>query len=154
MKKVAIPNPCSEDWNLMTPTEKGAYCDKCAFEVIDFTRMSNDDIKQYLTKNSSKRTCGHIEKGQLETINSNYHIWDTQSTRTFKSKFLYACLMVFGMALFTGCEYIMPEEDHPVGMVEFVEGEMIIEDDSLSTCSSDLDSLDNTVKGKMEYSED
>ena len=124
MRKVSIPKPCTEDWNKMTRTAKGAFCDKCAFEVIDLTKMSNEEIKAYLSANSGKRTCGHITKNQLNELNSNYLVWESQTPSIFRSKFLYACLLVFGMTLFSGCEYIFPEEDHPVGMVEFVEGEI------------------------------
>ena len=150
MKKVVLPKPCGEDWNKMTPTEKGAFCDKCAFEVMDFTEKSKEEIRAFLTRNAGKRTCGHISQHQLETINSDYHIWETQSFSVFRSKFLYACLMVFGMTLFTGCEYIIPEDERPVGMMEVVEGEMMIEDDSTYSCSGD--SVEN--QGEKDFVEE
>jgi hypothetical protein len=34
---ISIKEPCHEDWSKMTATEKGAFCQKCALEVIDFT---------------------------------------------------------------------------------------------------------------------
>lgn len=120
--KIQIPTPCSEDWNKMTPTDKGAFCDKCAFEVIDFTSMSSIEIRETLQARSGSKTCAHISKTQLEVVNSDYHLWKNQSSSTFRSKFLYACIMVFGMGLFTACtpntEYIEGEIEMPVGMVE------------------------------------
>jgi hypothetical protein len=124
--KIGIPKPCPENWDDMNPTEKGAFCTKCAFEVIDFTDKSPEDIRTVLTNRSGLTTCGHIKTSQLEMVNSNYHLWNSQSSKTFKSKFLYACLMVFGMGLFSGCntssDSIQNEEDTDetirMGMVE------------------------------------
>ena len=58
--KINIPVPCTEDWNKMTPTDKGAYCDKCAFEVIDFTNQTPEEIKATLKSRMGQKTCGHI----------------------------------------------------------------------------------------------
>ena len=157
MKKIVLPKPCSEDWNEMTKTEKGSFCGKCAFEVIDFTTQTNEEVRSTLLANAGKKTCGHISQHQLDTINSDYHLWENQSVVTLKSKFLYACVMVFGLTLFSGCEYLIPEEERPVGMMDYVvEGEMAIEDDSLSTCTKDyLDTIaDCTVDGELGISED
>ena len=149
MKKIVMPEPCSEDWSKMTPTEKGAFCQKCAIDVYDFTGKSNEEIRETLTLKIGKKTCGHLTKGQMATINSDYHLWETQSVPTFRSKFLYACLMVFGMGLFSGCEYL-GEEEHEVGDIgyeEIVDGGMMIEeDDTLSNCEV----MDN---GELEYEE-
>lgn len=120
-----IPNPCSEDWSKMTPTQKGAYCDKCQFEVIDFTAMEPEQIKATLKAQAGKKTCGHVSKVQLEMVNTDYHLWENQAVPVFRSKFLYACLMVFGFTLFTSCgdghenEHDLGEIE-PVGMIEDV----------------------------------
>ncbi|MBN4072576.1 hypothetical protein JYT74_00920 [Crocinitomix catalasitica] len=45
MKKVSIPDPCHEDWDKMTPTEKGTFCGKCQIDVIDFTTKSSHEVK-------------------------------------------------------------------------------------------------------------
>lgn len=114
--KINIPSPCTEDFSKMSSTEKGAFCDKCAFEVIDFTNHSPEEIKATLKSRMGQKTCGHISKTQMEMVNTDYHLWENQTLKTFRSKFLYACLMVFGFSLFTGCG--SSEEDIKVGMVE------------------------------------
>lgn len=146
---IDIPKPCSEDWSKMTPTDKGAFCDKCAFEVIDFTSQSPEEIKQTLKLRMGQRTCGHISKTQIDMVNTNYHIWDNQSLSVFRSKFLYACLMVFGMALFTGCEFINGGEPE-VGEVEHIDVGMIEEDTSAS-CGDDLIDGEFEIAGEIEY---
>ncbi len=74
MKKLIlkIPEPCHEDWNKMTPKDKGRHCKACDKIVIDFTKMSNDEIVQTI-KESSKNVCGHIKKSQLNINLVDYH---------------------------------------------------------------------------------
>ena len=143
MKKVILPKPCSENWNEMTPTEKGAYCQKCQLEVMDFTQKSNDQIREILIANQGKRTCGHISKTQLDSINIDYSFWEKPTILSIRSRLLYACVMVFGMTLFTGCEFM--DEPHDVGEIEMVDGGMMIEDDTTSSC----DNSNNLVDGEM-----
>ena len=158
MKKttISIPTPCTEDWNKMTPTDKGAYCDKCAFEVIDFTKQSPEEIKETLKTRMGQKTCGHISKTQMQLVNTNYHIWDNQSVSTFRSKFLYACVMVFGMGLFTGCDF-NSEPEHEVGDVEeVIDGGMevgMIEEDTTYDCSNDMIEGEMEI-GDVEYDDD
>lgn len=62
--KIIIPEPCHEDWNKMTPTEKGAFCSSCAKEVKDFTKSSDREILEVLNT-SEDQICGHINTHQL-----------------------------------------------------------------------------------------
>lgn len=63
--KVTIPEPCHEDWNTMTPTQKGRFCELCSKEVQDFTFKSNTQIASILANNNS--ICGRFRKSQLNT---------------------------------------------------------------------------------------
>lgn len=66
MKKsisIRIPEPCHEDWQKMTQTEKGKFCSVCTKEVIDFTSKSDEDLVKSLA--NSKNTCGRFKKTQL-----------------------------------------------------------------------------------------
>ncbi len=139
-KKISIPSPCSEDWTEMTPTEKGAFCDKCQIDVVDFTKKSPEQIRDMLSENAGAKLCGHISKTQMDLVNTNYHLWENQNSRTFRSKFLYACLMVFGMALFTGCEYFIGEPEQPVGEMEIHEVGTVVEDTS-DVCTDVVDGM-------------
>lgn len=63
--QISIPTPCHENWDAMTPTEIGKFCSSCQKEVIDFSRMSDEEIRKIL--NSSKETpCGRFNQNQLE----------------------------------------------------------------------------------------
>jgi hypothetical protein len=60
-----IENPCNENWNKMTPVEKGRFCDSCATQVMDFTVMTDQQVLHYLAANNGKM-CGRIHKDQLQ----------------------------------------------------------------------------------------
>ncbi len=62
--KINIPEPCHEDWQQMTPTQKGKFCASCQKEVIDFTKLSSIEITRK-TKNA-KQLCGRFTSSQLE----------------------------------------------------------------------------------------
>lgn len=62
--QIKIYRPCSENWDEMTPTEKGRFCQKCSKTVIDFTRLSDGEILDII--NSQKGdNCGRFSKDQL-----------------------------------------------------------------------------------------
>jgi hypothetical protein len=103
MKNISIPEPCHENWADFTPTQKGAFCGSCQIDVIDFSTKTPNEVKSILLENSGKHLCGRFKKSQLLELNDDFGAWQNQSVKSFQSKFLYACLIVFGMTLFTGC---------------------------------------------------
>ncbi|MEL6811328.1 MAG: carboxypeptidase-like regulatory domain-containing protein [Bacteroidota bacterium] len=67
MKKsihISIPEPCHEDWNKMTPTEKGKFCKVCTKEVFDFTKSTDEELIKKLDSGAS--LCGRFKKSQLD----------------------------------------------------------------------------------------
>ncbi|WP_350289369.1 carboxypeptidase-like regulatory domain-containing protein [uncultured Croceitalea sp.] len=63
--KITIPKPCSEDWNKMTATQKGAFCNSCAKEVIDFTHTTKSELSRKIKKGDT--ICGRFKPEQLNT---------------------------------------------------------------------------------------
>ncbi len=59
-----VPEPCHENWNEMTPADKGRHCNACSKVVVDFTVMSDRQIIDYFAKTTHK-TCGHFTASQL-----------------------------------------------------------------------------------------
>jgi len=55
MAQLTIPTPCTEDWNQMTPSAKGAFCQKCQVDVMDFTEKTNEEIKNFFQRNKGKK---------------------------------------------------------------------------------------------------
>ncbi|MET4107059.1 hypothetical protein [Hymenobacter sp. UYP22] len=57
---LTIPQPCHEDWQLMTPTERGRFCQACRKEVLDFTDMAPADILHIVRQAPGGSVCGRI----------------------------------------------------------------------------------------------
>lgn len=66
MKKIhlSIAKPCREDWNNMTPDDKGKFCAACQKSVIDFTNMSDRQIAEFFKK-PPQSVCGRVYNDQL-----------------------------------------------------------------------------------------
>lgn len=74
--QLSIPEPCHENWDKMTPVEKGKFCGSCQKQVVDFSRMSDREIAQFfktrplsLSKGSGSKggsVCGRFMTSQLE----------------------------------------------------------------------------------------
>lgn len=103
MKNVGIQHACSEDWNKMTPTEKGAFCQKCAKQVYDFTNKSTDEIKLTLMELKGQEICGRMTFAQESALNLEFEAWVLKNKTNFQHLFITALLIVFGLALFS-CE--------------------------------------------------
>lgn len=100
---LSIPNPCNEDFDKMTPTDRGAFCGKCETDTFDFRNLSHTQIYEIMDEHKGKHVCGRFNKSQLDDFNSGFLAWKNQSPKTFQSKFLLACVLVFGFGLFS-CE--------------------------------------------------
>jgi hypothetical protein len=103
MKNVGIQHACSEDWNKMTPTEKGAFCQKCAKQVYDFTNKSTHEIKFTLLELKGQEICGRMTLNQERILNAEFEQWMEENKTNFQRLFITALLIVFGLALFS-CE--------------------------------------------------
>lgn len=73
---LSIANPCSENWNNMTTTSHGAFCLQCQKEVIDFSKLSDDQILNYFNT-TQELTCGKVKSSQLNrmissSVSNNY----------------------------------------------------------------------------------
>jgi len=135
-----IKEPCSEDWSKMTATEKGAFCQKCALEVVDFTNKTAFEIKQTLLDEFSKspRLCGHITNYQLNQINDEFFKWKNER-ETFRAIWIFSLLAVFGLTLFS-CQNTLSKE---IISKLNAETNILLKSDSTKT---DVTLLDSTVE--------
>ena len=63
--QLQIPEPCHEDWNKMTPGDKGRFCDSCQKAVVDFTGMTDMQLIAFFKKPSTGSVCGRFYNDQL-----------------------------------------------------------------------------------------
>ena len=64
--QLTIPVPCHENWDNMSPVEKGRFCSSCQKQVIDFSNMSDREIGQFFKKPSTGSVCGRFMQDQLD----------------------------------------------------------------------------------------
>jgi hypothetical protein len=103
MFKISIPQPCHEEWDKMTPGTNGRHCSACAKTVIDFTVMSDDEVKHYFLNKKDEKTCGRFKQSQLHRIVIELPHDILVMEMPFWKKFLAACLIAFSTTLFS-CE--------------------------------------------------
>lgn len=72
-----IPEPCHEDWQQMTPTERGRFCSSCQKEVLSFTDMTDAQVIAFFKKRPTN-VCGQFRPEQLRT----YHLAPEPQLRT------------------------------------------------------------------------
>ena len=61
---IEIPKPCTENWEQMTPSEKGRFCASCQKEVVDFTHFSDSELAKYV--HTHNNLCGRLLLSQLD----------------------------------------------------------------------------------------
>ena len=66
MTNLKIINPCKENWNSMAPNKLGRFCQLCDKTVIDFTKMSPDEIKVVSPKMDGKEFVGASQVSLLK----------------------------------------------------------------------------------------
>jgi hypothetical protein len=88
--KIKIGTPCHENWDKMKEEEKGRFCFSCQKAVVDFSRMTNEEIINYFEQNAGKKTCGRIAIHQHNTPISNYRKVITPWFNRYVAGFLMA----------------------------------------------------------------
>jgi hypothetical protein len=133
--KIYIPEPCHENWGVMTPNEQGRFCGSCQKTVVDFTKFTTQDIQNYFAKHYGQKVCGRFKNKQLTPI----HIQIPNTVFSFipaSRKFALALFIVFGTTLFSCTDN--NGNSTTIGKIEMV--------DSLKI---EIDTTEELVVGKM-----
>lgn len=77
---ISISEPCSEKFNRFKPAQSGRFCKSCQKEVIDFRKMSDQQIINYF-KNNNNETCGILKKSQLKNYEVDANIKGSRSLK-------------------------------------------------------------------------
>jgi len=130
--KIHIPQPCHEDWNIMTEKEKGRFCDVCAKVVVDFTTMNDEEIIDYFQQHQKQKTCGHFRNDQILQKEKIYiDIANLPKNIPFKNIFIACFISFFSSLFFISCHN---KKDHEkiVGELAIVDTTQAIESNTLT----------------------
>lgn len=89
---IQIDNPCAENWNEMTKTDKGKFCAMCEKNVIDFSKLTDNEILKIVESNN-KNLCGRFTQAQLNRV-----LIDTNQQNSPKLYQILAGLLLFSSA--------------------------------------------------------
>jgi hypothetical protein len=85
---IKVAEPCHENWNKMTPKEKGRHCGSCQKIVVDFTVMSDKELLDHISKAAGQYGCGRFSGDQL-----NRDIKTTEKKRRFTWAYVWNFLL-------------------------------------------------------------
>jgi hypothetical protein len=117
--KISINEPCHEKWEGMIPNKEGAFCNSCAKDVVDFSKMGIKQIKSFFSKpESSENVCGRFKETQLQELSfddffSKFTYWN--STK----KFAVIFFMAFGFWIFSSSDAMAQKEQTLQGKVSY-----------------------------------
>ncbi len=101
--KIQINEPCHENWNEMSATAKGKFCEVCSKNVVDFTSYSDDQLIEYFSnrKNGySERLCGRFNAEKV-IVPQKIEVHETSYYQLKKGweRFLWLLLVSLGFVV-------------------------------------------------------
>jgi hypothetical protein len=100
MKGFSIEEACGENWQGMSETSCGKFCNSCEKEVVDTTKFTSDELKVFLKNHIQALPCMRMTNSQLEDLNADFQVWKSSTCYT-QSALLWVLLVVFGLGLFS-----------------------------------------------------
>ena len=91
--KLSVPEPCKEDWDKMTPAEKGRYCSHCNKSVIDFSTYTDRELLDFFAK-AKGHICGSFQNFQLDRL----IVKQAPAATPMYRKLLYVTALAAGVA--------------------------------------------------------
>lgn len=128
MKNLYIPEPCSENWESMTPQEKGRFCSACNQCVIDFTQKQPEEIQKIIEEKKEEKICGRFYNHQL-TISDRSEKLKDRFFQYIPSYFQNnkIVLTLFSFVLFLiGCSKPKEEVCMTTGFVGVIEEDSVV----------------------------
>lgn len=93
-----IENPCHENYKAMRPSADGRFCQSCQKVVVDFTNMTERQIKHYFQNSRAEQVCGRFKSVQLNEGNKlERFIWQLKEGIQTKIRFTPARVAFLGI---------------------------------------------------------
>ena len=141
--KISINEPCHENWDKMTPNDKGAFCLSCQKNVVDFSNKTITQIKDFFRKKTDAEiVCGRFDESQLEALTFDDFFNNFLKWKYFQKAALIV-FFVFGLSLF-GSAQSNPDKNIMMGKVAYVPG------DTVKKCTKDT-TQKATIKGEVKH---
>jgi len=147
MKHLKIEKPCTENWNEMNPTQKGAFCLKCTTEVHDFSNQSSEEIRATLLAFKGKEICGRITNKQLDNLNNDFHAWRDTNRWSVQRASFYAFLFVFGLTM-VSCSN--EKEEQQIIQVQERAMTLVVKDKVEKTTPEKMEAIQQTIEAPVE----
>lgn len=138
--KLTIDNPCKQNWNSMTESDVGKYCSHCSKTVVDFTKMTDDEVI-HIIEHTSGKLCGHLTHQQL-----NRFLETNQPASNSHFYKILAGLLLVGAA---GNSLAADRRTSQIEIVSVNENEESAGKQFSPNQGPGLDRLKNVVRGKI-----
>jgi TonB family protein len=130
---VSVPKPCAENWDKMTPAERGRHCASCNKTVIDFSAYTDRELFDFISKNTGS-VCGRLSPYQVNRPivsygENNSPLWQR---------------IMMGTALVTSLAACNENSNRPL-----VTGKLCVNDSVKNKPASDLTPTGNYISGRM-----
>ncbi len=99
--RISINKPCHENWDAMTPNQQGAFCLSCQKNVVDFSKKTITEIKEFFTAvPNTEKVCGRFDETQLDELSFDDFFQRFRSWGYVK-KAAIVLFFIFGFSLFS-----------------------------------------------------
>ena len=92
--QLSVPTPCHENWENMTPNERGRHCDSCNKTVVDFSLFSDRQLIDSFTKVTGN-ICGRVSQFQLQ----RQYVYSEPSRHPLFNKLLFGTALTAGLSI-------------------------------------------------------
>lgn len=100
--KLTVTKACLQDWGSMQPNGNGRYCTACATNVIDFSKMSDEEVTNFFLVNNQQPVCGKFKAAQLERIEIVVPVYLFKKRIPLWKKYLLLLLVCFATDILPG----------------------------------------------------
>jgi hypothetical protein len=107
MSSYHIPEPCHEDWERMTPTERGRHCASCDKVVVDLSACSPTEARAMLDEAAQRATGAELGLCARVRVDRRRRVLLGRARRYVLSNGL-AALLAWGVA---GCDGTVANTD-------------------------------------------
>lgn len=114
---LSISNPCTEKWESFEPRPAGGFCGSCNKTVIDFTRMTDEQVIDFFNK-ASGHVCGRLRGDQLKSYAVADPVWIIPGLALFKASLVSLFLLLAAKAASAQSTMVKP----PTEMVQDTAG--------------------------------